>query len=76
MKITTKRNFTTHFEDKIEDAENMCLEKYGVVAKITFNTQGYDLGIDEPVYYKAQAEMFKDIKKIIGPFCNTELYVM
>lgn len=63
-------------KEKIKRAEAMCLKKYGVVARITFNVQGYDLGIDEPIYYKAQAEMFKDIKKIIGPFCNTELYVL
>lgn len=75
MKITIKENFTSHREDKIKEAEKMCLERYGVRAKISFNTQGFDLGIDEPIYYKAQAQMVQDIKEIIGPFCNTELYV-
>jgi len=63
-------------EELIKRAEKMCLEKYQVVAKIKFRPQGYELGIDEPIYYKAQAEMFRDIKKIIGDFNCTELYVL
>ena len=63
-------------KEKIKKAEEMCLKKYGVIAKITFNAQGYDLGIDEPIYYKTQAEMLKNITEIIGPYCNTELYIM
>ncbi len=60
----------------IKQAEKMCLEKYGVRAKITMNIQSFDLGIDESIYYKAQERMAQDIKDIIGPFKNTDVYVL
>jgi len=63
-------------KEKIKKAKRLAWNKYGVRATITFNLQGFELGIDEPIYYKAQARMIKDIKEIIGPFCLTELYVM
>jgi hypothetical protein len=72
MKGEEKKNMRA----KIKEAEKMCLEKYGVHAKITFNIQGFDVGIDEPIYYKPQARMIQDIKQIIGPFCNTDIYVL
>lgn len=59
----------------IKEAEKMCLREYGVIAKITFNIQGFDVGVDGPIYYKEQERMIQQIKEIIGPFCNTELYV-
>lgn len=80
MKITTEKNFTSHRDDQIEEAEAMCFKKYGVRAEITFNAHGFDLGISNPVYYREHArealKMVEDIIEIIGPFCNTRLYIL
>jgi len=60
-------------KEKIKEAEKMCLNKYGVNAKITLNLRGWELGIDEPIYYKAQARMVEEIKKILEVYTNTDV---
>jgi len=64
-------------KEKIRRATEMAWKKYGVKIKITFNPQGFDLGIDEPIYYKAQSQMVQDIQDIIGlSYKNTDIYVL
>jgi hypothetical protein len=66
-----------NMDEKIKRAEKMCLKKYGLGARITFNIQGFDVGLDMgpgPNHYHSGSKMIREIKSILGPFSCTDVY--
>ena len=61
--------------EKVKTAKNMAQREYGVKIKIEFRKEGFDIFVDEPIYYKAQGRMVRQIEEILGQE-SVELYVM
>ena len=61
--------------EKVKTAKNMAQREYGVKIKIEFRREGFDIFVDEPIYYKAQGRMVRQIEEILGQE-SVELYVM
>ena len=62
-------------KQKISKCKELALNEYYTHIRIIFNIQGYDLGLNEPLYYKEQAIMVSRIKSIMGDYPLTDVYI-
>ena len=62
-------------KERIAKCKKLALDEYYTHIRIIFNMQGYDLGLNEPLYWKEQNIMVNRIKSIMGDYPLTDIYI-